>query len=569
MKITSSNFMDVLGKRNIQYQIPIYQRNYAWGTEQCERLIKDIIKAGKPGNPSHFIGSVIVKEELSTTAVNISNVIDGQQRLTSISLLLLALKEYCKNPSAIVKDPTIRCAINGIFDDCLINATFNSTSFYYKLQPKDGNDLKEYNNLLMGILGSGRLTRNYQLFLKYMLDNKTTPDFVYMGIKNAQLALVSLDPPDNPQLLFEAVNDTGVDLTEVDLVRNWIFMGLTNAEQKKLYKKYWEPMENKVKDMNQFLHYYIEMKAEGVIGNAYYSIFRKIFILNVTSFSSVESLLEDILYYSNIYDNFINSSFKNKKVNDQLNNIKHANQNLFTPVILLVMNNNLKGSLSIDDTLSILCHFESYLIRRDILRIPTNTLGKAMVSMLRCCSSKKAFDDCLSSLPYRQRNPSDDELRNQMKILDFYHLSNAYYYLFRIEKSQNSAFSLDDPTIEHILPETMHTTDFPKTNVKNPSDYNWELDLGPYAKAIHSVYQHTLGNLTILPRAENSKMGDLRFDKKKDFPSKAGDGFNYGYKFTPIRISQSLKDYSKWDETSILDRTKKLCDIICKIWPRP
>ena len=165
--------------------------------------------------------------------------------------------------------------------------------------------------------------------------------------------------------------------------------------------------------------------------------------------------------------------------------------------------------------------------------------------------------------------PDDKEMLIQLQHSDFYHLGRAYYFLERIEKFHNPAFALDDPTIEHILPETMHTTAFPKENVTNPDDFNWELDLGAEAQVIHDRFQHTLGNLTILPRGENARMGDYRFEKKRDWRCSAPDGFNYGYRYTPIRISQSLGNFDAWNEESILKRCEETVGYICTVWPHP
>ena len=165
------------------------------------------------------------------------------------------------------------------------------------------------------------------------------------------------------------------------------------------------------------------------------------------------------------------------------------------------------------------------------------------------------------------RNILAKHKKNKLKNLNFYELHNSYYYLWRIEKHLNPAFSLEDPTIEHILPQEMHTTANPKKGVSNQDDYNWEKDLNSEADYTWRTYLNVLGNLTILPRSENSKMGDLRFKKKQDYLSKSSDGLNYGYNYTSIRISQGLKNYSVWNEKSILDRSDKMVDYICEIWP--
>ncbi len=227
------------------------------------------------------------------------------------------------------------------------------------------------------------------------------------------------------------------------------------------------------------------------------------------------------------------------------------------------------GMISLNDTITMLKYIEAYIVRRDILNIPTNSLNPAMINMLNNCNTLADLKNIINALSARQYMPTDAELRTQLKTRNFYELASAYYYLERIEKNINPAFSLQDPTIEHILPETMHTNINPKNGVSNPNDYNWEIDLGAGAILVHDTYQHTLGNLTILPRGENARMGDYRFNIKKNWPNNAPGGFNYGYTHTPIRISQSLRNFNVWDENAILTRCDEMVTYICNIWPHP
>lgn len=571
MNITQSDFFSLLSGIK-QYQIPIYQRNYAWEKENCKRLLDDIVKAGTPGNPNHYVGSVIVKDELAAGGVNIYNVIDGQQRTTTITILLLALTEYwLKNPSSSV--PATTAAILGnIKEIYLTNKALTGTSLFTKVLPKAGSDRDEYDNLLHGVIGNGNISNNYSFFIQELNSKAYDPEVIFNGVTNAQLALVTLDQKENPQLLFEAVNDTGVDLTNVDLVRNWIFMGLSGKDQERLYREYWKPIESSIpNEINNLLFYFIELKSETLVSSDYYSKFKKIFILYASNAASIESLLKEIKKYADLFKNYSASTFKEKKLQTIVQNMINTGKYVFTPLVLKILYQWDLGILSLDDTMSMLLYIESYIVRRDILGIPTNSLGSAMISLLKHSDSLQDFTTEIQTLKDSKRMPNDMEMHTQLQLRDFYHLSSAYGYLERIEKYLNPAFALSDPTIEHILPETMHTNDFPKNGVSpsNVDDYNWELDLGSEAKSIHDKYQHTLGNLTILPRGENSRMGDYRFDIKKNWSNASSGGFNYGYLYTPIRISQSLGQNTKWDESAILARCTEMVNYICKIWSHP
>ncbi len=568
MLIVQSDFFNLLSGIK-QYQIPIYQRNYAWGKNECERLLEDIIKTGTPGNPSHYIGSVILKTEPIAGGVNIYNVIDGQQRTTTIAILLLALEKYFSSNTFTSIPATTFAILQNLKDIYIVNPTLHATGLYTKLLLKQA-DRNEFDNLTHSVVGTGQISKNYNYFLDELNKRSCDPSIIVSGISNAQLALVTLDNRENPQLLFEAVNDTGKDLTEVDKVRNWIFMGLPLNVQERLYRGYWQVIEDSLgNNINSFLRYYTIIKLARIVGNDYYSDFKKGFMLQVGTPALTQQLLNDILDYSVLYNNYNTLGFTNNNINIQLGYIKNTKKDNFTPVILKIMKSQVDGAISISDSIRMLKYIEAYIVRRDILNIPTNSLNPAMINMLNNCDTLSDLERIINSLPARQNMPSDAELHAQLERRNFYELSSSYYYLERIEKHINPAFSLDDPTIEHILPETMHTTANPKPGVRNPNDYNWEIDLGPNALSIHNTYLHTLGNLTILPRGENARMGDYRFTIKQTWPNTATNGFNYGYIHTPIRISQSLRSVTIWNEAAILSRCDEMVNYICSIWPHP
>lgn len=533
--------------------------------------MEDIIKAGTPGNANHYVGSIILKEEQAAGVVNVYNVIDGQQRTTTITLLLLALERYWSDYPAQTVPDTTSAILGNIKKIYLVNDALINTSLFTKLLPKEGTDRNEYISLLHGVIGDGKMSENYNFFLKSLVDKKYNPTIIFDGISKAQLALVTLEANENPQLLFEAVNDTGVDLNKVDLVRNWIFMGLPSRDQYRLYIQYWKPVEDLILDkMDDFLFYFTRLKACTLLDQKeYYCVFKKTFIMSSGSVEGIESILAEIHQYAKLYAKYLNNSFRNRDIATLLKYISYTGKDIFIPLILKILNQWDKHTILVDDTIAILRYLESYIVRRDILRVPTNSLGTAMIMFLSHSDSLNDFIECINNLPGKQRMPDDNEILNYLHYGDFYSLRSASYYLERIEKSLNPAFSLEDPTIEHILPETMHTTAFPKENVQNIDDYNWELDLGAEAQVIHDRFQHTLGNLTILPRGENSRMGDYRFGFKRDWRGNAPDGFNYGYRYTPIRISQSLGSFDAWNETSILRRCDEMVGYICTVWPHP
>ncbi len=571
MNITQSNFFLLLSGIK-QYQIPIYQRNYAWEKENCKRLLDDIEKTGTPGNPKHYMGSVIVINEPSAGGVNIYSVIDGQQRLTTVTLLLLALNNYWSTRATPTAPETTIAILEHIKEIYLVNTGFSQTSLNAKVLPKAGTDRTEYENLLRGVIGSGGISEIYSFLLKELNSGAYNPIHVFQGLSDAQLALVELNPGESPQLLFEAVNDTGVDLSNVDLIRNWLFMGLTSNDQDRLYRAYWEPIEAALLDnIEPFLAHFTQLHTTVDVPKNFYQTFKKVFILRTGNAALIGELLQELKDYSDIYLEYLNGRIPNAGVQNKIDHIRHTKKELFVPLILKILKQCKDHSLAYAEAQQILTYLEAYIVRRDMLGIPTNLLKTAMKAFLQNSDSLSSFTACINGLSAKQKMPADTEMFTQLRYRDFYHLSDANYYLERIEKHLNAAFSLEDLTVEHILPETMHTNSFPKTGVRdeNVNDYNWEIDLGPTAQVIHDTYQHTLGNLTILPRGENARMGDLRFEIKKNWQNNAPDGFRYGYLHTSIRISQNLRRFDKWNEESILQRCNEMVQYICVVWPHP
>lgn len=400
MKIEESNYFKLLGGP-CQYQIPLYQRKYKWQKNDCERLLSDIKNAGQVNSPSHFIGSIIIKKDDTTKVpgLDIYNVIDGQQRTTTICLLVLALFEYWEKNSIKITDQTIEAVLKGIKNNMLLNQTFNSTSLYSKLSLKNGENKNEYENLLRGVSGNGQITKNYQFFYDSLKSNSITIESALQGIGKLMLACVILDSNDNAQLLFEAVNDTGVDLTESDKIRNWLFMNLPVTIQDNLYRKYWEPIEDKIeKELNNFLRYYVELKLSKKTGNEYYKDFKQHFIISAGKKDGVENILKDIEKYFKFYCKYKNAKESSKnKIDIQLVKIRNTGKDESIPLILHILEK--ATTINEDDVLDMLRWVESFIVRRDILGRPTNSLGPAFFEMIKHCNSKQDLKNVSTLYP--------------------------------------------------------------------------------------------------------------------------------------------------------------------------
>lgn len=579
MEIKKKNFFKILGGEK-RFVVPLYQRAYAWERPQCERLLDDLIEVGrsaKPQETNHYLGSIIIKKDTGSVEdkKNRYSIVDGQQRITTLSLLLLAFYNHeCKFFSSIGNDKEE--TRHEIKKEYLINPKFenewNDRAKYLKLNLKSKADSEAYYNLVRhGTLSKNgsRICANYRFFFDAIENRKISFEAVITGIENSPLAEVMLDKDENPQKLFEAVNDTGLGLSQSDLIKNWIFMGIGQDSEDSLYEKYWPTIESNLKDKTEsFFWYYVELKSGEIPRNGSYKSFLKAFKDGPRD----EELLKDIANYSEIYSDYTNSSFDSKDINTAISNLGEFQKSIFTPVLLKILYQlYIDKTLSEENALLMFRYIESYIVRRDMLRMPSNSLGQAMINIIKYLGSVDELSWALSvKLTRSQRMPTDEELDARLKNEDFYNLKWSKEYLYRIEKHLNESFSLRNPTIEHIMPETMHTNANPKTNVSDPDRYNWEIDLGSDAQRIHDKYVNTIGNLTILPASENSKFSNSRFQIKRNYGYDDPDSFIYGFKNSPIRMSQKLgKNYQKWGEDEILMRAEEIIGYIKEIWPYP
>lgn len=553
-----------------QYYVPIYQRRYSWEKEHCIKLLSDIIKVSKDANrPCHFLGSVIYLAKDSAqhaSAVKEYLVIDGQQRLTTLSLLLLALGDYTK---ACIKDKDeySRSVTNldKLMRKYLINED-EAGDLYYKIRLNE-EDFSAYKSLIKGRklpdgVKTSKIFSNYNTLLNEMNNLKVEPQTIFDGIKKLLLVDICLVPEDNAQLVFETVNTTGMKLSTADKIRNFLLMSVPPTKQTQLFNEYWHPMEEDLdmasgssRTFEAFFNYYMTSVTKKQVIGDYYEMFKDYYADN--SGMGTENIVKQIRQYSKLYKKWREAEKTPGKLNNALAKVRGTGQFKITPAILKLLVDNEEGAISDDDTIEILTIIEAYWMRRKVCNLPTNTAGPVCLSMLKSLyntNQLEAFKKNLKQLTWAQRMPNDEEMQSILLKLPIYGIntSTTKLVLSKIENNgRKEAVPTGEYTIEHIMPQTLSK--------------DWKTDLGSEAEQIHSTYLHTLGNLTLT--GYNSEYQNKRFVDKKECKDKAGN--QIGYKHTPIRISHSLANLDNWGEKEIIDRCKELVVVLTQIWKFP
>ena len=553
MKASSANLLTVI-KGPKQFVIPIYQRTYSWQLAQCDQLLKDIIRISKNDNlQGHFLGSIVYFQEDIHTISDVPKllVIDGQQRLTTVSLLILALAHFLKN-NPVELDTNA----NKLFNYYLLNSD-EDNDLRYKLMLTRG-DKQSYINLLNEIPQEdtmNRVTENYKFFASRI--NEENVKVIYNGVLRLFIVDVALEKDkDNPQLIFESMNSTGLDLSQADLIRNYVLMGQEIDLQTKLYENYWFPMEQTFGNeystrFDGFMRDYLSVKTGKIprIGEVYEEF--KLYINSDRSSESIEENVKDTFNFANHYSKIVLRKEKDKDLQEMFSNILKLKVDVAYPFILPVYNDYVHGLVSKDDFISILKLVESYVFRRAICGIPTNSLNKTFGNLYKSVNTENYLESVQASfqlLDSYKRFPDDTEFEKEIISKDVYNFRSRNYLLSKLENFKRKEFvNVDEYTIEHILPQNQNLSE------------EWQNMLGEEWQDIQKKYLHTLGNLTLT--GYNSEMSDHPFARKKSIEG--------GFDDSPLRLNTYLRTASQWTPLEIGERAGELSQKATFIWDSP
>lgn len=557
MKIESGRMLnDYIEPNKKQYCIPVFQRDYAWTEEQCTKLFEDIVMAYKKDRP-HFCGSFVYAPLGSKKHIDSYIIIDGQQRFTTLYILIKALADSADDD----RDK-----------EALQRYLYNEDKFdRYGLDEKSKLKLKpvKTDNDQLLLLMSGKIEQmdksrrgiiyhNYMLFMQLIKSffEESSANSVLMindGIEKLICADIRLDTDDNAQEIFERINSTGIKLGLADLIRNYILM--TDTDQERLYEEYWLTVQNLLPDklLDNFFIDYLNMKSDGFVKESEaYKRFKQVY---VEGKYDNEKMLKEILHYAKQYYIFCyGSSDFGAEVNKALAGLRKLKQTTVYLFLFRVFDDYENGIINKNELTRVLKMLLSYSIRRLVCEIGSNTLRGLYKTLygrvFEQKENKNTYYDSLVSFFLQQTSkntiPSDNEFVTALQEKNLYS-KNALckYLLCAIENQGKETLDTENLSIEHIMPQN-----------KNLS-MSWQKMLGENWQSVHEKYLHTLGNLTLT--GYNSELGDKPFEKKKEKLEET---------ITHIAVLYSdVKDKSEWNSVNMEKRAKRLAEIILKLFP--
>lgn len=565
MKANETKVDKFLATNETTFAIPVYQRNYDWTLFQCKQLLHDIIETGKNDKTNaHFIGSIVYVHDDVYTASGLTEltIIDGQQRLTTITLIYIALYR-------LAKELDNQMLVNRIQKTYLINE-FAPEEEKLKLKPTENNKeaLRHILNSTDGeeFKGYSKIIENFDYFRSAI--NAENFEVIQRGLSKLIFVDIALDrQKDNPQRIFESLNSTGLELSQADLIRNYILMGLSRTNQDRIYKSYWEVIERNAKDetlnktrVSEFIRDYLTLKNKEIPnkGDVYAKFKEKYPTSTIDELELVLTELKSLVKYYNKLTNPKNEP--DKQIRTQLEYINRLEINVAFPFLMKVYEDFSNEIIDKATFISVLSTVQSFTFRRFILGLPTNALNKIFMGLYDKVEPNNYLFSIQKSLLQRtgvQRFPRNTETINALKEKDVYNIKpkNRTYLLERLENFQNNEpvaiEGNSDITIEHIFPQ-------------NP-DPKWKIELGADEyNLIKENYLNTIGNLTL--SGNNGKLGNKPFLDKKVMNV---DGKEQGYNFSRLWLNRDLKEKTKWDKSEIEERANTISERFIKIWEIP
>ena len=535
-----------------QFIIPTFQRDYSWTTEQCQQMWDDIVRAGS-SDSDHFIGSFVYVAGNTAAVFSSWLLVDGQQRLTTLTLLLVALRDHIRESDWIGEEPTV-AQINTYF---LINE-HQTGDRRYKVALRrhddatlralvDGKDHFEIENR------SELVIEAYQYFRGQLNRPKADPALVYRGVGRLNIVDVTLHRPiDDPQRVFESLNSTGVDLTQSDLIRNYLLMGLPEPEQTRMYDDYWSKIETLFRvagsSPDTFLRDYIALKQGTTTqarADSIYAEFRTFWKPSDTE--ALAGLLGDSVRFARYFVHFLQPDRINSKplgvAMRQVRSLGSAHAILIMRLYYLYE----ERALTHDHFIRALDLISSYIVRRSVLGMQTRAYWAVFARITHYIRDQDPFGSLQVAFARQNyRFPSDGEFVSAIQERDLYGLRICWHILSQLENAgQKEPSPVSEYSIEHIMPQSIDSVP------------EWKFMLGRNWEEVHRMWLHRLGNLTLT--AYNSTYSNRPFEEKKTMKG--------GFEQTAVRLNEYLKKQPEWTASTMEKRGRALAHRAVSIWP--
>lgn len=548
MNASEIRFEEFLSQPKTNFLIPVYQRNYDWKNTQCYEFIKDIELLAKKEKDNHFLGSIVyIKgDDIESLEQGLKEyiVIDGQQRITTTMLFLKAIYD-------LTQDEWDK---EEIFEHFLINKIRGDNKL--KLKPiKNDNEIFEklLNDIEFDTNQNSRIVINYNLFKNHIENSDIEASLYFKAFRRIWVVYIELErEKDDPQLIFESINSTGLSLSEADLIRNFILMDKRHDEQNYLFEEYWSKLEKLLTSakISSFIRDYLTMK-ENIIPkqNEVYIAFKKyLFKLNIDT----ETLLKDLLYYADIYSKLLYLNYDNKEIKKIVKELQDLKVTVAFPYLLSLFNDFNKKIIDENILINSIELIRNYVFRRLVCEYNTNALNKVFMilhkDLIAIENYKENYYEYVANILIEKKGtsmfPRDEEFKQYFTTKNMYKFKNKNYLLYTLERFKNKELvPFSELTIEHIMPQKLTT--------------KWEIELGNKSKEVHEKYLHSIGNLTL--SAYNSNLSNKSFIDKKEIIKTSG-----------VKLNKYFVDIQNWDKEEIEKRATYLYEnIALNIWKFP
>lgn len=557
MKGSASHLLEFLEGSRKRFIIPVYQRNYDWKQENCKQLFDDLVQVIRENKQSHFFGSIVSYAHLRDEVV----LIDGQQRITTVSLILIAMINAMKQGIMSSEDSNLV----DILQDTYIIDKYRKEERKVRLKPfRD--DCNAFDRLIFNkeedYVADSKVTHNYHYFYDRITNLKElTMDELYRAIDSLEIIDIVLEPEhgDDPQLIFESLNSTGLDLTEADKIRNFILMGLKPDIQEKYYDDYWNKIENCTgSELDSFVRNYLTIET-GVIPTIrnVYQAFKA-----YAKGKDIQQLLGQMLTYATAYKKLTTFDLGDSEANEIAKRLDLLDMTVAYPFLMAFMIYASDTGIYEKELVPVLSCIESFIFRRLMCDLPTNALNKIFATLHKFVVKNKKETDTYSYvmvyyLETRKLSstfPKDEEFLNGFTTKNIYAMrgKNKTYLFERLEngssKEKNDVvgnIAEGILTIEHIMPQTLSPW--------------WRQELGDKYETIHEKWLHTIANLTLT--GYNSTYSNKSFPEKKTIEN--------GFLQSGLRLNQYIAKFDQWTEKELEMRKKDLSDKALKIWTYP
>ena len=558
MKATEAKFLDFL-KKSPQFVIPIYQRTYSWTERECRQLWDDIVRTGSNDAISaHFVGSIVYIEKglYQVSSQSPLLVIDGQQRLTTVTLILEALARQLGD-----SEPVDGFSAKKLRSYFLLNPLEEAErGFKLLLTQTDKTSLLALvQQKALPTDQSLRVTENFAFFEEQVKHLGADLPALCNGLAKLVVVDIALSrDQDNPQLIFESMNSTGRALSQADLIRNFILMELEPAHQTRLYEDHWRPMEvgfgqeGYGSHFDSFMRHYLTLKT-GEIPNvrAVYEAFKSHARTPDIDAAGVDALVADIHAFAGYYCAMALGKEVDKKLAEAFRDLRELKVDVAYPFLLELYEDFANGRLESTDFEAAVRLVEAYVFRRAVCAIPTNSLNKTFATFGRALRKDRYLESVqahLLTLPSYRRFPGDEEFKREFVVRDLYNFPRRSYWLRRLENhGRKERVPVDEYTIEHILPQNENLS------------AKWRDELGPEWHRVQESWLHTLGNLTLT--GYNAEYSDRPFPEKRDMQG--------GFRESPLKLNEGLSGIDKWDEAAIKNRAERLAAVATGVWAVP